>query len=99
MKRVWGSLILVLVLACAGWAQNAADAPADKEDVQKLFATLHLSEVMQNIMTATMQQQKQITHDALKKKMPSMTEEDFKRMDTFMDEFVKSIDLNGCSTT
>ena len=96
MKRVWGSLTLVLVLACVGWAQNApADAPADKEDVQKLFAALHLSEMMQNVMTASMQQQKQMTHDALKKKMPSMTEEDFKRMDTFMDEFVKSIDLNG----
>jgi len=96
MKRVWGSLALVLVLACAGWAQAAAaDVPADKEDVQKLFATLHLSEMMQNVMTASMQQQKQITHEALKKKMPSMTDEDFKRMDSFIDEFVKGIDLNG----
>jgi len=96
MKRVWGSLSVVLFCVCIGWAQAApADAPADKGDVQKLFATLHLSEMMQNVMTASMQQQKQITRDGLKKKMPSMTDEDFKRMDTFMDEFVKSIDLNG----
>ena len=96
MKRVWGFLSLVLFFVCFGWAQAApADAPADKEDVQKLFATLHLSEMMHNMMTASMQQQKQITHEALKKKMPSMTEEDFNRMDTFIDEFAKSIDLNG----
>ena len=96
MKRVWGSLSLVLCLVCFGWAQSApADAPAEKEDVQQLFATLHLSEMMQNVMKASMQQQKQITREALKKKMPSMTDEDFKRMDTFIDEFAKSIDLNA----
>jgi uncharacterized protein len=96
MKRVWGSLLLVLVLACIGWAQGApADAAADKEDVQKLFVTLHLREMMQNLMTTSMQQQKQITHDALKKKIPSMTDDEFKRMDTFVDEFAKTIDMNG----
>ena len=96
MKRVWGSLSILVFFVCFGWAQGApADAPADKEDVQKLFATLHLSEMMQNVMTASMQQQKQITREALKKKMPSMTDEDFKRMDTFIDEFAKGIDLNG----
>lgn len=96
MKRVWGPLLLVLMLSCFGWAQAApADTLADKEDVQKLFAALHLSQMMQNVMTASMQQQKQITRDALKKKMPSMTDEEFKRMDTFIDEFAKGIDLNG----
>ena len=96
MERVWGSLSLVLFFVCFGWAQAApADAPAGKEDIQKLFATLHLSEMMQNVMTASMQQQKQITHDALKKKMPSMTDDEFKRMDAFIDEFAKGIDLNG----
>ena len=96
MKRVWGSLSIVLLFVYFGWAQAApANAPAGKEDIQKLFATLHLSEMMQNVMTASMQQQKQITRDALKKKMPSMTDEDLKRMDTFIDEFAKGIDLNG----
>jgi hypothetical protein len=96
MKRVWGSLSLVLLCVCFGWAKTPpADAPADRGDVQKLFATLHLSEMMQNVMTASMQQQKQITHDAMKKKMPSMTDDEFKRMDAFIDEFVKGIDLNG----
>jgi len=96
MKRVWGSLALVFVFVCFGFAQAApADAPAAKDDIQKLFATLHLSEMMQNVMKASMQQQKQITHDALKKKMPSMTDDEFKRMDAFIDEFARGIDLNG----
>jgi uncharacterized protein len=96
MKRVGSSFLAVLVFACVGWGQNApADVPADKEDIQKLFHTLHLAEMMQNLMTTSMQQQKQLTHDTLKKKMPSMTEDEFKRMDVFIDEFAKTIDLNG----
>jgi len=99
MKRVWGSLSVVLFCVCIGWAQAAADARAGKEDIQKLFTTLHLSEMMQNVMTASMQQQKQITHDAMKKKMPSMTDEDFKRMDTFMDDLSKASISMACWTT
>jgi len=95
MRRVRGSLTFVLVIAFVAWPQTTTDAPADKEDVQKLFVTMHLRESMQNIMTVTMQQQKQITHDALKKKMPSMTDEELKRMDAFVDEFAKTLDLNG----
>ena len=96
MKRVCGWFLAVLVLACVGWAQNPpADAPADKEDVQNLFVALHLREMMQNMMTASMQQQKQITHDALKKKMPTTADDEFKRMDAFIDDFAKTIDLNG----
>jgi hypothetical protein len=72
MKRVCGSFLAVLALACVGWAQNpSADAPAGKEDVENLFVTLHIREMMQNVMTTSMQQQKLVTHDALKKKMPT----------------------------
>jgi hypothetical protein len=46
-------------------------------------------------MATSMQQQKRITHDALKRKMPSMTDDEFKRMDAFIDQFAKTIDLNG----
>jgi hypothetical protein len=96
MRYVKGSLLVVLVLACVGWAQDApAEAPADKEDVQRLFTALHLHEMMQNLMATTMQQQKEMAHDALKKKTPSMSEDELKRMDTFMDEFVKKIDMDG----
>lgn len=96
MKRVCGSFLAVLVFACVGWGQNpSVDAPAEKEDVENLFVTLHIREMMQNVMTTSMQQQKLVTHDALKKKMPSMTDDEFKRMDAFIDEFVKTIDLNG----
>jgi len=91
MKRTCGSFLAALALVCVGWGQNPpADAPADKEDVQKLFVALHLGEMMQNVMTTSMQQQKQVTHDVLKKKMPSMREDEFRRMDAFIDEFSKT---------
>jgi hypothetical protein len=96
MKRTCSSFLAALALVCVGWGQNPpADAPADKEDVQKLFVALHLGEMMQNVMTTSMQQQKQVTHDVLKKKMPSMREDEFRRMDAFIDEFSKTIDLKG----
>ena len=96
MKRLSGSLLLVVVFACLGWAQaTPADAPADKEDIQKLFATLHLNEMMQSMMTASVQQQTQLAHDALKKNLPTITDDDLKHMDTFINDFAKTIDVNG----
>jgi hypothetical protein len=96
MKRIWGSLALVVVLACGGWTQNApADTPADKEDIEKLFTTLHLREMMRNVMATSMQQSKQIAHDALRRKQPGISDEELKRMDGFIDDSVKSLDIVG----
>jgi|SRR5947207_994830 len=83
--------------ACIGWTQQASsDNPAAaKEDIEKLFTTLHLREMMQNLMTTSMQQSKQIARDTIKKKQPELTEEQLKRMDALMDNFVKTLDLSG----
>ena len=50
---------------------------------------------MQNLMTTSMQQSKQIARDTIKKKQPELTEEQLKRMDALMDNFVKTLDLSG----
>lgn len=97
MKRALGMIFVLLVTACLGWAQQASSdsAPATKEDIEKLFTTLHLPEMMQNVMTASMQQSKQIVHDTIKKKEPELTEEQLKRLDVLMDDFAKKLDLSG----
>jgi|SRR5579864_343276 len=97
MKRVLGTIFTVLLAVGIGWTQQVSsdDGPATKEDVEKLFTVLHLRDMMQNIMTASMQQSKQIAHDTLKKKDPDTTEEQLKRMDNVMDNFTKGLDLSG----
>jgi uncharacterized protein len=97
MKRVWGTIFIILLTAGIGWTQQVPsdDGPATKEDVQKLFSALHLRDMMQNIMTASMQQSKQIAYASLKKKDPSLTEEQLKRMDDLMDTFAKNLNLSG----
>src|SRR5205823_10640243 len=97
MTRVLGTIFVVLMAACIGWPQQASsnNPAATKEDVEKLFTTLHLREMMQNIMTTSMQQSKQIARDTIKQKQPELTEEQLKRMDALMDNFVKTLDLSG----
>ena len=51
--------------------------------------------MMQNLLTTSMQQSKQIARDTIKKKQPELTEEQLKRMDALMDNFVKTLDLSG----
>jgi len=98
MTRVWGSLFVVLLALGMGWTQqdtSAENAPADKEDIEKLFVTLHLREMIQNVTTASMQQTKQMSHDVLKKKLPGISDEELKRMDAFLDDLIKQIDISG----
>jgi hypothetical protein len=97
MKRVLGAIFVVLVAACVGWTQQASsdDSAATKEDIEKLFTALHLRDLMQNVMRASMQQSKQIAHDAIKKKEPELTADQLRRMDAFMDDFAKKLDLSG----
>ena len=96
MKHI-ARILVVLVATCIGWAQQAPSesAPASKEDIEKLFAALHLRDMMQNVMAATMQQSKQIAHDAIKKKEPELTQEQLEHMDALMDNFAKTLDLSG----
>jgi len=96
MKRMWGCVFVVCVFAYFSWAQNlSGEVAADKEDVQKFFVTLHLREMMQNMMMTSMQQQKPLTRDTLKEKVPRITNEELNRIDAVVDDLVKTIDVNG----
>jgi hypothetical protein len=97
MKRTLGIIFVVLMAACIGWTQQASfdGTPATREEIEKLFTTLHLREMMQNIMTTSMQQSRQLARDNIKKKDPQVTDDQLKRMDAFMDNFAKTLDLSG----
>ena len=97
MKRILVVILVGLMAVCTGWTQQASpdSAPASKEDIEKLFAVLHLRDMMQNVMAASFQQSKEIAHETIKKKEPQTTDEQLKRLDATMDNFVKTLDLSG----
>ena len=96
MKRVLGFALLVLVAISPLTAQSAGDdTPATKEDVQQLFATMHIREMMRNLMGTMAKQQKQMVHDALKKKVPDMSQKDLDRIDVMYDQVMKDVDSDG----
>jgi len=63
MKRFLVAAILCLIFAANGRAQNAADAPASKEDVEKYLETVHSHEMIQKMIDAMSQPMHQMIHD------------------------------------
>lgn len=95
MKRI-AAVVLAIGLACGvALAQETNDAPATKEDVAKLFETMHIHEQMHNMMEVMFKQSRQIAQDALKKRVPEITQKDLDRMDAMMDRMQKQLDVDG----
>ena len=76
MKRIVGiSLLLALSLSPAIAQQASSEAsPATREDVEGLLATMHIREQMRNMIDLMAKQSKEMAQDALKKKMPDISE-------------------------
>jgi hypothetical protein len=97
MKRILGfALLLALSLSPAIAQQSSPDeSPATKEDVEKLFATMHIREQMRNMMDLMGKQSKQMAQDALKKKMPEISQQELDRITAMADQNMKTFDLDG----
>ena len=96
MKKLLGLALFVLVAMAPLTAQSAGDdTPATKEDVQQLFATMHIREMMRNLMGAMAKQQKQMVHDALRKKAPDISQKDLDRIDAMFDQILKDFDTDA----
>jgi uncharacterized protein len=97
MKRIsWFFLIFILVLGPV-WAQDMStnDAPATRDDVQKLFTTLHIHEQMRSIMQISAQQSMRTVRESLKQKLPNVADSDLDRATAMTDTLLKSMDLDG----
>ena len=97
MRKAIGMALFVVVAFAQLLAQQSAtsDDPATKEEVEKMFTTMHIREQMRNMMQVMAKQSKQMTHDALKKKMPDITEKDLDRIDAISDATFKDMDTDG----
>ena len=97
MRKAIGIMLFLVVAFAQLVAQQSAtsDDAATKEDIEKLFTTMHVREQMRNMMQLMAKQSKQMTHDALKKKIPEVTQKELDRIDTISDASFKDMDTDG----
>ena len=96
MNRYWlGMLLFGCLMTPAAVAQSASDAPATREDVLKLFDTMHLRDQMTSALDTTLKQQRAMVHDALKKRFPDTTEDELARRDQLMAEMMKDYPIDA----
>ena len=95
MKRIL-TLIVLCLLLCLGSAaqQNPGDAPATREDVEKILEVTHSREMMAQTVDAMLKPMHQMIHEQFlkdKNKLPA----DFEtRMNRMMDDFMKTFPWN-----
>jgi hypothetical protein len=88
--------VLSVMLAASGLcAQSPSDPPASREDVLKLFDTMHLRQQMTLALDSTLKQQRTMVHDALKKRFPEVTEEELARRDQLMADMMKDFPIDA----
>jgi uncharacterized protein len=97
MKRIGQLFLLVLLALGPAWAQDASTnyAPATREDIEKLFTTLHIHEQVHSIMEISAKQSMQTVRDSLKRKLPNATDRDLDQATAMTDTLLKSMDLDG----
>ncbi len=97
MKRITQIFLLVILTLSPVWAQDATsnDAPATREDIQRLFTTLHLREQVRSIMEISANQSMQSVRESLKQKLPNASDSDLNRATAMTDALLKSMDLDG----
>ncbi|MGA9964007.1 MAG: DUF2059 domain-containing protein [Terriglobales bacterium] len=99
MKHCPTSLAVILFLATAVLAQQAApapgDAPASKEDIQKLFEIMQIHQQMRQVMDAMMKQQSTMIHETLKNRYPQTSAERISRADQLISETMKDMPMDA----
>jgi hypothetical protein len=91
VKRFLIAAILCAALSFTGLAQTATDAPAAKEDVERLFQAMHSHDMMLKMVEAMSAPMHQAAHDQCerdKDKLPADCEE---RINKLLDGMMKEI--------
>jgi hypothetical protein len=99
MKHLRISLAAIFFLATAAFAQQPAaspgDAPATKEDVQKLFEVMQIHQQMRQVMDVVMKQQTTLIHETLKKRYPQTSAATIARADRLIAETTKDMPMDA----
>lgn len=95
MKRASLGLFLCILFASAAFAQqDAANAPASQQDIEKYFATTHVRDMMNNMMSAMEKQTRQMVHEQMQKQ-PNLPPDTEARLDKMMDDTFKDLPIDA----
>lgn len=98
MKRIVRVTVVFLIIALPALAQvadSASAAPATRDDILKLFDTMHIRDQMRLVMDSVAKQQREMIREGLKKRAPQMTEQDLARLDQFTSDILKDFPVDG----
>jgi len=98
MKRILMLTFVFLMIALPALAQvadSAYAAPATRDDILKLFDTMHIRDQMRLVMDSVAKQQREMIREGLKKRAPQMTEQDLARLDQFTSDMLKDFPVDG----
>jgi hypothetical protein len=98
MKRIVRVTVVFLMIALPSLAQVAdstSAAPATRDDILKLFDTMHIRDQMRLVMDSVAKQQREMIREGLKKRAPQMTEQDLTRLDQFTSDILKDFPVDG----
>ena len=98
MKRIVRVTVVFLMIALPALAQvadSASAAPATRDDILKLFDTMHIRDQMRLVMDSVAKQQREMIREGLKKRAPQMTEQDLGRLDQFTSDILKDFPVDG----
>jgi len=93
--------VIVLLAASVAFAQQPAatpgpgDAPAAKEDVQRLFEVMQIHHQMHQVMDAMMKQQSTMIHETLKRRYPQTSAEKIAQADRLIADTMKNIPMDA----
>jgi len=94
--------VRLLIAACLAFVTGAAlaqqaptpDAPATKEDILKLFDVMHNRDEVQKILEQVVQQMQTMNREQMKKRNPSISNEELARMDRDSQEIFKNFPID-----
>ena len=98
MKRIVRVTVVFLMIALPSLAQVAdstSAAPVTRDDILKLFDTMHIRDQMRLVMDSVAKQQREMIREGLKKRAPQMTEHDLARLDQFTSDILKDFPVDG----
>ena len=94
MKRSALALVICLAFACAGYAQqNAADAPASKEDIQRYYDAMRIREMTTNMLQAMKPGMHKMVREQMKD-LPNLPPDFEARMDKMTDNMIDNIHVD-----
>jgi len=96
MKGLLELILSVVLATSAGWAQQASsnEAPATKEDVQRLFAVMNNRDQTRRMMEQLLAQMKAMHREGTKKTQPDISEEELSRNDREEDQLIKDFPID-----